>query len=480
MKYLAMWSGSAECGMSDSEVDTFVDRSYNAGINTLLVHLKGGDGTVYWKSDIVPQATHPGYDVFDLPAALLIACRKRGMRLEAWLIDFFEGNGGAAHQEHPDWVMVDPDGKTTSEEMLRGSPWGPLWMCPARRPGYTDQWLVPLIKEFAQKYDFDAIHHDYVRYPGDAAPDRYCFCDYCLEHLPKWAGYISDTYPTDAFFHELYDRGYIEAHWEQGPRVLPSNWDSLPRSFKAKFLLEGGFFQGGRNDLDYFFYLYRSHWITDFCKLAKEAVREVRPEMDVSAAVFKNPIHSGRFIGQDWRTFEGYVDGIIPMNYRDHYPGSFEVYLNLLTETIGNQKKLTAGFKYYWPGAAINFLFAEEERPLAATSEELNCGDTARALASYGQIEHQVRSVSPDLASAMDVLRQNPDALDTAREKFESFRKHIPSTYWPSEKLGQLVKTIAATNVGGMALFCVGHLDQYGMWEQLAASLKEIDGNHTN
>src|SRR5688500_2823303 len=122
MKYRAMWSGSAECGMSHSEVDSYVDRLYSAGINTLLVHLKGGDGTVYWKSDLFPQAIHPGYDLFDLPAALLKACRKRGMRLEAWLIDFFEGQGGPAHREHPEWVMLDPDTKKTSEEMLRGSP----------------------------------------------------------------------------------------------------------------------------------------------------------------------------------------------------------------------------------------------------------------------------------------------------------------------------------------------------------------------
>jgi hypothetical protein len=43
-----MWSGSAECGMSEAEVDNYVDRLYETGINTLIVHLYGGVGKVYW------------------------------------------------------------------------------------------------------------------------------------------------------------------------------------------------------------------------------------------------------------------------------------------------------------------------------------------------------------------------------------------------------------------------------------------------
>ena len=58
--------------------------------------------------------------------------------------------------------MRDAHGNTTSEEILRGKKFGANWMCPAQRPGYTDQWLVPIYKEFAEMYDFDGIHHDYM------------------------------------------------------------------------------------------------------------------------------------------------------------------------------------------------------------------------------------------------------------------------------------------------------------------------------
>jgi len=46
---------------------------------------------------------------------------------------------------------------------------------------------------------------------------------------------------------------------------------------------------------------YCAHWVPEFVRLAFEEVKAVRPRVEFSAAVFKNPVQSGRFIGQDWR-----------------------------------------------------------------------------------------------------------------------------------------------------------------------------------
>ncbi|HVT10840.1 MAG TPA: putative glycoside hydrolase [Fimbriimonadaceae bacterium] len=396
-----IWCGSSEAGKTQESVAEYVERMHQAGFNLLLVHLKGGDGRVWWPSKRFKDLIQPGYEEFDLPAALLAECRKRGMELHAWFIDYMDGQ--RTYQEHPEWAVRNAAGLPTNSEVLRGKPFDAVWMCPAQRPGYTDQRLVPLYEEFAEMYDFDAIHHDYIRYPGDLAPDQYCFCDYCLENLPKWAGYVTEAFPEEPFYHELYDREYLEAHWEQSPRVLPANWDRLPRATKSRFLLEGSFFQGGRYDLDYFFYAYRVHWVREFARLCREAVNRTRPGMKISAAVFKNPIHSGRFIGQDWRTFAGYVDHMLPMDYRDHYPGSFETYLTLLAESIHQQKEWARDFEAFWPGIAINFLYREEEQAGAKT-------------------------FSP--------------------EKFE-----------------RVVETIHSTGVEGMIVFCEGHLHQFDLWD---------------
>lgn len=374
----------------------------DAGFNLILPHMKGGDGRIYWPSKRFPEAIAPGYETFDFPRHFIDACRARGIQMHAWFMDFFDGETGPAYAAHPEWAMKNAEGKTTADEILRGRRFGHVWFCPAQQPGYADQWLAPMMREFAEMYDADGIHHDYLRYPGDMAPDQYCFCDFCLEHLPKFAGYLSETYPDEPFFHELYDRGYLEAHWEQSPRVLPANWPGLSRAFKSRFLLEGGFFAGGRSDLDYFFYLYRAEMIERFAALSAKEIRAARPEMEISAALFKNPIHSGRFIGQDWRRYGPHIDTCIPMDYRDHFPGSFDVYLDLLEETIPSQKTWASTYSHYYVGIAINFLYNEER--LAGQS-------------------------------------------------------------YPPEKLQRVLECIEITGVEGVVMFCEGHLHEYGLWE---------------
>jgi len=427
-----VWCGSREAGKTRESVADYVDRMHQAGFNLILPNLKHGDGRICWPSERFKEVVAPGYEDFDLPAVLLEECRKRGMEIHAWFVDYMEGT--QLYAKHPEWAMTNAHGKPTNHEVLRDKPFDAVWMCPARRPGYTDQWLVPLYEEFAQRYDFAAVHHDYIRYPGDLAPDQYCFCDDCLENLPRWAGYVTEAFPDEAFYHELYDREYLEAHWEQSPRVLPANWSKLSRAFKSHFLLEGSFFQGGRYDLDYFFYAYRVHWIREFARLTREAVDRARPGMKISAAVFKNPIHSGRFIGQDWRTFAGYVDQLMPMDYRDHYPGSFETYLTLLAGSIHQQKE--------W---------------VSAMGPRLGPRNSFRSGSDGGPGEgerNEFRGPScPELYAGFAI-----NFLYREEER-------AGATTFSPEKFERVVETIASTGVEGLIVFCEGHLHRYGLWE---------------
>src|SRR5688572_24401282 len=95
-----IWCGSSEAGRTQEEVAEYVDRMHQAGFNLLLVHLKGGDGRIYWRSERFASIVAPGYDDFDLPAALLVECRKRGMELHAWFIDYMEG--AQLFAQHPE------------------------------------------------------------------------------------------------------------------------------------------------------------------------------------------------------------------------------------------------------------------------------------------------------------------------------------------------------------------------------------------
>ncbi len=403
MQARGVWGGTGECGNTRESVARYLDGLASLGINQLFMGIKEGDGRLCWPSAVHPSAVKPEYAEFDLPMVLCEEGASRGIAVHAWLIDYYEGENGAAHSAHPEWAVLDPAGRPTSETTLRGRRYSSVWMCPARPDGYTDRWLVPIYRELAERYPLASIHHDYIRYPGDLAPDTYCFCDSCLAEIPRFAGLVSEAFPDEPFHHELYDRPYLESHWEQSPRVLPAQWEKLPRSVQSDFLLNGSFFGMGRQDLDYFFYLFRTHHINEFARKSAEAVRAANPAVKLSGAVFKNPVHSGRFIGQDWREFASHMDIAIPMDYRDHFPGTFDQYLGLLTEAIERQK-VWSGPMELWIGIAINFLFKEE---VAAGSA------------------------------------------------------------YPGEKLERVLATIEATGVEGAVLFCSSQIEQFGMAETL-------------
>ena len=142
-----VWAHPTPEMLNRDAVARYADKLAANGINALFMHLKGGDGLLYWPSERWRSCVAPGHDQFDFPQALLEECRQRGIEAHAWLIDYFEGENGVAFREHPEWAARDAKGSTSNLEMLRGKPFGPLWMCPAQRPGYTDQWLVPIIGE---------------------------------------------------------------------------------------------------------------------------------------------------------------------------------------------------------------------------------------------------------------------------------------------------------------------------------------------
>ncbi|HEY3267193.1 MAG TPA: family 10 glycosylhydrolase [Armatimonadota bacterium] len=466
-----IWCGAEDFGRTPESAAEYAQRLSEARINLVAVCVKGS-GTLFWPSRLHPEAVADAYREIDLPAEIVKACRQRGIQVHAWFIDFMESASGPAFTGHPEWAMRNAAGETTASETLRGQPYHSVWMCPARRPGYADQWLIPLMREFAERYDVDAIHHDYIRYPGDLAPDQYCFCDHCLRELPRYAGYVTEAFPDEAFPPRTYDRPYLEAHWEPGPRVLPPDWNHLPRARKSAFLLEGGFFEGGRRDLDYFFYLYRVDAIQRFAREAAAAIREARPGMAISAAVFKNPIHSGRFIGQDWRRFPPHVDIAMPMDYRDHFPGDFDTYLTLLEESVASQKAWACGYRALWPGVAANFLYFEEERPLRRIAAALDeGGDIEDIRPALDDLPARLREFAPDLNRRLNAFT-GEDAPGLAGA-VRAFLDAPPPGYRSPEKMERAIACIRDTGAEGICIFSGGLLTRYDLWDAVGRAFTQ-------
>jgi uncharacterized lipoprotein YddW (UPF0748 family) len=470
LKGRAVWAHPRDAGTTEASVAAFAGKLAKAHVNTVVMEVKTSGG-LFWPSERFAPAVLPEYRTFDFPAVLVRECHERGIAVHAWFFDFAEGGTSYVAQQHPEWLARSPAGLPTTAEVLRGRPYGMAWMCPARRPGYTDQWLVPLIREFVERYDVDAVHHDYVRYPGDLAPDTYCFCDYCLAEIPRYASLYSEALPDDPLL-ARFDRPHLEAHWERSPRVLPPNWGDYSREMKSRFLLEGGVFPGGRRDLDSFFYEYRAHQVAEFTRLVAETVHRVRPKVEFSAAVFKNPVQSGRFIGQDWRRFSPWVQYLMPMDYRSHYGGAtFDEHLELLSESIRQQRLWARDFPHYWPGVAAYQIYEGEREPLVRLRALLRAnGEAADMRGAFRAVASRLEAHAPDLHGALDgFLSETEKGTPAEREalavRLDAFLAAPPAGYFPPERLTRLLERVRDEGVEGLVIFSTAGLTSAGLWD---------------
>jgi uncharacterized lipoprotein YddW (UPF0748 family) len=491
----ALWAHPTDPGQSDETVRRFVDQCQRANIDTIVMLVKGTSGDIYWQSRKFRQSVARGYESFDMLGALIREAHARNIKVDAWLCDFIEGVNGAAYREHPDWAQLNPDGKTTASETLgvQRRPYPYVWMCPARRPGYTDQWLLPMIEEIAENYAVDSIHHDYVRYPGDVAPDSYCFCDYCLKNIPRFAMLSYET-RTEERYRVTPMQERIEANWWSDPTMIPANWQERDRREMADYLLNGRTIPGGPPDLRYFFYNYRVHQIDTFVRESWERIARISQrkgaQIGVSAAVFKNPIQSGRFLGQQWDEWTPWVSVFMPMTYRSHFAGGFDAYLDHLAETTARQREWIGQARPLYAGIASTYLFREEWQPIDDIRDRLNelqamkTGDAAiraeKTMAiktAYEDVRPRLSKVAPDrereLARRIEAINTGtPAEIDELLKLIAQLRRDPPPGYLPAEKLARSIEAARKAKPDGIAIFAAGSLTREKLWPALEAAFK--------
>jgi uncharacterized lipoprotein YddW (UPF0748 family) len=491
----ALWAHPPAVGTTPEAIRKFVNQCKRANIDTIVILVKGAQGEIYWQSKRFPQAIAKGYEGFDFLGTLVKEAHAQGIRIDAWLCDFIEGPNGAAYREHPEWAQLNPDGTTTASEKLgQTRTYDYVWMCPARRPGYVDQWLIPMFEEVATTYQVDSVHHDYVRYPGDVAPDSYCFCDYCLAHIPQHAMLSYMTRPEERY-RVKFAQPRIEANWWSDPTMLPGDWDKMDRREKADFILNGRTVPGGPPDMRYFFYEYRQHQIKRYVEELASHIRRLDRKVEISAAVFKNPILSSRFIGQHWNEWTPWIDVYMPMTYRSHFAGSFESYLDHLTETTARQIEWVNHERPIYAGIATTYLYREELTPIDDIRERINemknlpaddsrrRAEKARAIGeSYALMKSHLAEVAPDVEKELGALIEavttnegkgaTPAALDALAARMSKLRGDLPPGYFQAEKLTRAIEAARKAHPEGIAIFAAGNLAIEKLWPALEAAFK--------
>jgi uncharacterized lipoprotein YddW (UPF0748 family) len=514
----SIWVHPPEVGQTPETVRAFVEQCRRAHIETIILLVKGMNGEIYWPSERFKAAVVKGYDSFDLLGELSKASRPHGIKVHAWLVDFVEGVNGAAVKAHPEWAQINPAGGTTATETLgkRRRPYPYIWMCPARRPGYTDQWLLPMIEELARNPAVDGIHHDYVRYPGDVAPDSFCFCDYCLARIPRYAMLEYESRAAERYEVDVRQER-VEANWWTDPTMIPPSYSKADRRARADFLLNGRTIPGGPPDVRYFFYDYRVEQINRFVRETHELVKKVNPRLEVTAAVFKNPVQSGRFIGQLWHRWNDWIDVYTPMTYRSHFAGSFEAYLDHLEETTRRQLEWTGHGRPLEAGIATTYLYREELQPFddmndaidtlrdlpgsvedaRAGQRQLNAavyvlegasGDVGQArriaierlVAANGQLQKRLGPLAPEPAAKLQALTGNveraaPEQLSAAINELSTalatVRADLPPGFCPPDKLARAIEAARRAKPDGIAIFAASSLKREKLWPALEKAL---------
>jgi uncharacterized lipoprotein YddW (UPF0748 family) len=254
-EFRAFWCHSA-FGVDGIEWDEAIRRLAESGFNAILPNMLWG-GVAFYDSSVLPvesQVARRG----DQIAKCLAACRKYGVQIHIWKVNWNLGNAA------PKEFLL----RMRAEKRLQANMQGKEepWLCPS--DPRNQQLEIASMVEVARKYDVDGIHFDYIRYPDG----EHCFCTGCRERFERAAGVRFKQWPQDAL-----PGGTLQPQWIE----------------------------------------WRRGNITAVVKAVSQQARAVKPGIKISAAVFPNWDRDRDSIGQDWTLWceKSYLDFVCPMDY---------------------------------------------------------------------------------------------------------------------------------------------------------------------
>ncbi|NJN73362.1 MAG: family 10 glycosylhydrolase [Limnothrix sp. RL_2_0] len=270
-------SGAIANAKNEAGLANLFDSLATMGINVVFLETVNASYPIF-PSEVAP-VQNPLLEGWDALASGVKLAHERGMELHAWTWIFAAANQrhnelmgqpqyylGPVLTEHPDWATGDRRGDPFHARSRKA------FFDPANPE--VQNYLVELLTEIATKYDVDGIQFDYIRYPFQETSrnEVYGFGDAAREQFRLSGGY------PDPITLEIGDR-----HWRK--------WQD---------------FQVAQVD--------------QFVKKATMSLRQVRPDLTLSAAVF--PMPRDRRIEQIQQNWEAwieaeYLDVLVPMTYAE-------------------------------------------------------------------------------------------------------------------------------------------------------------------
>jgi len=222
----------------------------------------------------------------DQMAQCVKAARASGLEIHVWKVCW---NLGKAPKDFA--ASMRKQGR--AQKNARGEPQN--WLCPSDPANIALE--LSTIAEVVSRYDIDGIHLDYIRYPDANS----CYCAGCRARFEKWSGQPVAKWPAE---------------------VLSGTREN---SFKK----------------------WRSLQITEFVRKVRAEIRQIKPNVQLSAAVYPKYPDCLESIGQDWGLWlkEGTVDFVCPMDY---FPN-----VSSFRETVGRQLAMQTKGRRIYPGLGV-------------------------------------------------------------------------------------------------------------------------------
>ncbi|NQU11819.1 family 10 glycosylhydrolase, partial [bacterium] len=254
-EFRAWWCHSA-LGVEGLTWDQALERLADNGFTAILPNMLWG-GAAFYPSAVLPVAAAVAANGDQL-AACVAAGKKHGIQVHVWKVNWYLG--GRA----PEKFVAELRRQGRLQANARGEEL--LWLCPSH-PDNQRLEIASMI-EVARRYDVDGLHFDYIRYP-DAG---HCFCAGCQERFGQATGAAVRDWPRDV---------------REGGARRPAWLD------------------------------WRRGNITAVVKAVSDQARAIKPEIKLSAAVFRNWEVDRDQVGQDWKQWceAGYLDFVCPMDY---------------------------------------------------------------------------------------------------------------------------------------------------------------------
>lgn len=291
----ALWV-CTETLQNPAEIERLVATAAAYDIDTLFVQVRRA-GDAYYFSAAEPRSRKlEGQSPdFDPLATVLANARPFGIQVHAWLNVVYCWPGpelppmkSHVAARHPEWITVGRDSRRltsySKKEMARGDTEG--WYIEPSEPAFAP-YFAAVAREVAERYDVDGVHLDFIRYPNI----RFGYGERARAAYRKARPAEPD--PLLLGYHKA-DRDIFRP--AAGATALAERWSDL-------------------HSLEW--YEWRARQIEKIVAATGKAVHEAKPACIFSAAVWANPEHSYRYVGQDWLGWSerGLVDIMIPMTY---------------------------------------------------------------------------------------------------------------------------------------------------------------------